>query len=297
MLTDILPVGLRPSTLLMLLATVAPLTACATSDADTPDAAAAGSGGAAPQGACDPLAPKAITLGEIVGVGKDAPGTLYVDSAHGIFLSLDAQLVRQHVIGSGQSGSNEYLFTFVSQGADTSTSRNLLVETTGATATAMGLGPSSSKAFLDESDAGVTMLTLEDPSTVAGMPVVNTPSVIQYVADVSNGDVLLTTRPMNGEDISENGGFSVFYGPSSAVAQRVITSFEQTLSGNGTMTFLVGSVPYVLSFGMVTGPDSGPLGDFALQSLTPQGGAALGVTLRSPTPTEAPAGLSFTCLP
>jgi hypothetical protein len=148
-----------------------------------------------------------------------------------------------------------------------------------------------------QSDAGVTPLTLVDSNTVAGMTVVNTPNVIEYVADVSTGDVLMATLPMNGDMTSNDGGLSIFYGPLGDVAECTITAFEQSLSNYGTATFLVGGTPYVLAFATVNGPDSGPLGTFTLESLTPQGGSELGITLRSPTPTTVPTGLSFTCLP
>jgi hypothetical protein len=262
----------------------------------------AGQGGsagddAATESACDPLAPKLITLGAIVGVGQDAAGTLYVDSANGIFVSANGELIRQHVLGTGQSGSNEFLFTFDSPGADASSERNLLVDTQGSNASAMALGPAGSRSFLGQSDAGVTLLALVDSSTVSGMTVVNTPNLISYVGDVANGDVVLATVPMNEDSTSTDGGLSIFYGPASAVAQRAITAFEESLSGNGTVTFLVGSTPYVLAFGMVQGPDAGPLGTFALEGLTTGGDAGMAVTLRSPTPTSLPSGLSFTCLP
>jgi hypothetical protein len=265
------------------------------------DGGAAGTGDASAGGdaeaACDPLAARTITLGNVVGVGKDAPGTLYVDSANGIFVSGSGALNRQHVIGTGQSGNNELLFTFEPPGDDGTGARNLLVETSGSAASAMALGPANSKSFLGESDAGVTPLTLVDAATLSGLPVTNTPNVIQYVADVANGDVLLTTVPMNADSTSASGGLSVFYGPPSSVAERTISAFEQTLSNDGTMTFLVNGTPYVLAFGTVNTPDSGPLGVFTLQSLTPPGASALTITRRSPTPTAVPSGLSFTCLP
>ncbi len=62
--------------------------------------------------ACDPLAPKPITLGAIVGVGTDESGTSYVDATNGVFVSVADGLDRQHVTGSGQSGTTEYLFSF-----------------------------------------------------------------------------------------------------------------------------------------------------------------------------------------
>jgi hypothetical protein len=253
--------------------------------------------GTAAESACDPLAPKAIALGTIVGVGRDAAGTLYVDSANGIFVSVNGQLIRQHVLGTGQSGSNQFLFSFDSPGADASSERNLLVDTQGSTATAMALGPGGSKSFLGQSDAGVTSLALVDSSTVAGMIVVNTPNLLSYVGDVADGDVLLATVPLNEDSTSTDGGLSIFYGPPNDIAQRTITAFEESLSGNGAVTFVVGNTPYVLTFGQVQGPDAGPLGTFALEGLNTGGDAGIAVTLRSPTPTVLPPGLSFTCLP
>jgi hypothetical protein len=120
---------------------------------------------AAGESACDPLTPKPITLGTIIGVGQDAAGTLYVDSANGIFVSGNVELSRQYVNGTGQSGSTEFIFTFESPGSDASSARTLLVETQGSTASAMALGPAGSRAFLGQSDAGVTSLTLVDPAT------------------------------------------------------------------------------------------------------------------------------------
>jgi hypothetical protein len=272
---------------LVALALIAPFVACK----------ATGGGSVVAESACDPLTPKPITLGTIIGVGQDAAGTLYVDSANGIFVSENGELIRQYVNGTGQSGSTEFIFTFDFPGTDASAARTLLVETQGTTASAMALGPAGSRAFLGQSDAGVTSLTLVDPATVSGMTTVNTPNLISYVGDVANGDVVLATVPLNGDSSSNDGGISVFYGPPTNVAQRTITAFEESLSGNGSVTFVVGNTPYVLAFGMVQGPDAGPLGTFALEGLTTGGDAGVAVTLRSPTPSELPRGLLFTCLP
>jgi hypothetical protein len=246
---------------------------------------------------CDPLAPNAITLGTIVGVGEDVADTLYVDSANGIFVSGAGRLNRQHVTGTGQLANNEFLFTFEPPESNDSGVRNLLVETTGTTASAMALGPADSKAFLGQSDAGVTPLALVDAATLVGISLVNTPNVIDYVADVSNGDVLLATLPMNEDTTSDTGGLAIFYGPPDAVAECTITGLEESLGNDGTVTFLVDRTPYVLAFGTMSAPGAGSLGVFTLEGLTPQGGAQLGVTLRSPTPTALPSGLAFSCLP
>jgi len=248
---------------------------------------------------CDPLAAKPLTLGEVVGVGQDATGRLYVDASHGIFIvdSGDPKLIRQHVTGTGSSGTTEFLFSFEAPGADASTAQHLLVETAGATATAMALGPTTSKAFLDQSPAGTTPLTLVDASTVSRLEVVNTPQVISYLADVSNGDVILATLPMNSDESSAYGGLAIFYGPPNAVVQRPITAFTETLSGNGAVTFSVEGKPYRLDFGNIAAPDAGPFGTFSLLGLTPAAADELAVTLRSPTPRALPQTLSFACLP
>jgi hypothetical protein len=255
-------------------------------------------GGATEQEAlCDPLAPKPIVLGSVVGVGQDAAGTLYVDSANGVFVSSAGALIRQHVTGSGQSGANDYIFTFQPSGSDSTSARDLLVETAGATATAMALGTVGARVFLNQSPPGVTALTLVDAATVSGTPTVNTLNAISYLGDVANGNIVMATVPTDSAATSTDGGLAIFYGAPSAVAQRPITDFQQSLSGNGTVTFSVDGTPYVLTFGMVRGPDAGPLGMFALLGLTPQGGAEMAVTLRSPTPAAPPPELSFTCLP
>ena len=252
------------------------------------------------ESACDPLASKPITLGAIVGVGQSADGTLYVASAKGVFVSAGGQLIRQHVVGSGGSGDSESLFMFQPPGADSSAAQNLLVEAQGGKATAMALGPSNSKAFLNQAPAGVMMLTVVAPAVVSGMPVVNTPNVLDYIADVANGDVLLATMPMNDSDPepqSNPGGIAIFYGPPSDLAQRAVSDFGESLSGNGSLTFVVDGTPYVLAFGQDLSPaDAGLFGVFTLQGLTPQGGAPLAISLRSPTPSAVPADLAFTCL-
>ncbi|HXJ22892.1 MAG TPA: hypothetical protein VMT03_21925 [Polyangia bacterium] len=247
---------------------------------------------------CDPLAPEPIGLGAIVGVGQDGAGTLYVDAANGIFVSQSGQLIRQHVIGTGQSGAQQFIYSFEPPSPDAGAPAvNLLVQTDGTKAIAMALGPSDSKDFLGQADAGVSLLSVVPDSTVSALPIVNTPNVISYIADVDNGDVLMTTVPMNQDPAAPNGGRSVFYGPPGDVAQRTVVSFQQSLSGTGTLVFMVDGVAYGLNFASVATPGGSPLGTFTLTSLAPQGGTPMSVTLRSPTPTSTPSELSFTCSP
>ena len=128
------------------------------------------------------------------------------------------------------------------------------------------------------------------------MAIVNTPNLISYVGDVANGDIVLSTVPTNPDPMSSKSDLSIFYGPLGIVAQRAVTAFEQSRSGNGTVTFLVDGTPYVLAFGMIAAPDAGPLGAFALLGLTAEDREQMAVTVRSPTPTSLPSGLSFTCI-
>jgi hypothetical protein len=252
------------------------------------------------QVACDPLAGPPIALGAVVGVGVDAAGTTYVDAANGVFVAVNGALVRQHVVGTGQIGANQFIFTFTAPGDDVSTARDLMVQTEGAGGVTMQLGPQGSGKT--GSDAGVVELMVVAASTVAGMPVVNTPNVIQYVADAANGEVLVATRPLNDQSGPSDGGIydgglSIFYGAPPTMPQRPITAFSESLSGTGTVTFLVDGTPTTLAFGNVQAPDAGPFGTFTLLGLSTPGGASMAITLRSPTPTAPPANLTFICLP
>ena len=288
-----MPVSLRPIVLAVLL--VFPGLGCKSSSLNPGGPAAV-----AAEQSCDPLAAKPIALGGVVGVGQNADGTLYVDAASGVFVSANGSLIRQHVVGTGQSGSTYFTFSFTDPGADIASARDLIVQIDGAGNATMTLGPDGSGKT--RSDAGVSSLMVVAASTVAGMPVVNTPDVISYVGNAANGDVLVATVPMNDESGPSDGGIydgglSIFYGPPTAVAQRTIAGFEESLSGTGTVTFLVDATPYDLQFGDVPAPDAGPLGTFALLGLGAHGGPSMAITLVSPTPTALPAGLAFTCLP
>jgi len=78
---------------------------------------------------CDPLAPPAITLGQVLGVGQDAQGTVYVadqapDYITRVFVVKNGVLVRQYVTGSGQRGGlldTDYTLSFQDSYTATST--------------------------------------------------------------------------------------------------------------------------------------------------------------------------------
>jgi hypothetical protein len=247
---------------------------------------------------CDPLAPPPTSLTAILGVGQDAEGTLYVaDSPAGapeprVFVSGTGQLVRQHVIGSGASGGNgqvaaEYTLSFVAPGADYSTARALLLSMQGDTASQMALGPADSKAFIG--GPGETPLTVVDSSAVSGLPIVNLPGVIAWVADVSDGTSIVVASPT---EVASSADFHLFYGPPSAMVERPIVSFSQALSGYPTIAFQVGSATYTMAISGTWEPDGG--GGPGPGTLDTKSGT-LPFTLRLPTPTTL-SGFTFTCL-
>lgn len=258
----------------------------------------ASSGSSSSARPCDPLAPPPTTLSNVLGVGKDAQGVLYVaDSPAGVpearvFVSGGGQLVRQHVLGSGEAGGGkgaaaQYTLSFAPPGADAASARALLLDVQGGTAAQMALGPADSKSFLG--GPGETMLTVVDPSTVAGMPIANLPGVVAYVADVSDGTAIVVTSPM---DVASSADFHLFYGTPDAMAERKIVSFDQSLSGYPTIAFQVGSQTYTMAIGGTFEPDGGGgPGPGTLDT----GSAKLPFTLRLPTPTTL-SGFSFTCL-
>ena len=257
---------------------------------------AAADAGEAP---CDPLVGPAIGLGTIVGIGQSSTGTFYVDAENGIFVSsVDGSLIRQHIVGSGQSGT-EYSYSFAAPNEDGLMPEQLVVETSGGVAVSLQLGAGGSGKLPSDGGSFVP-LQLVSATALKGMPVVNTPNVISYVAYAANGYILLATVPQNAPTGAtdggiSDGGLSIFYGPAYAMKQRPITAFEESLSGNGSVTFTVDGVPYVLSFGYVLGSDGGPLGTFTLSGLSQTGGGTIALMLQTPTPVALPSG-QFLCL-
>lgn len=258
------------------------------------------SGGSAAAHSCDPLAPPATSLSDVLGVGQDAQGTLYVaDSPAGVteprvFVSGAGKLVRQHVLGSGESGggksggADEYTLSFAPAGADASAARALLLAMQGGTASQMALGPADSKSFIG--GPGETTLKVVSESAVSGLPIVNLPGVVDYVADVSDGTSIVVTSPM---DLSSSADFHLFYGHADAMQERAIVSFNQALSGYPTIGFTVGSATYTMAIGGTFDPDGG--GGPGPGTLDTGTGQPLAFTLRMPTPATL-SGFSFTCL-
>ena len=251
---------------------------------------------------CDPLAVRPTTLATILGVGKDEAGLLYVADQGGIaaepsivrvFVGNNGSLVRQHIIGSGAIGNSEDIETFES--ADGSTSpRDLTIDVASGGAVSMTLGPEGSgKSRLEGGDAGpATSLTLVGSQAVQGMPAMDLPGSVQYVADAADGEVIIVTSPL--EDELGSAAFHLFYGRSAALVERPIVSFNQAMSGFPTIGFAVGSETFVMAISSV--PSDGGLFDApGPVTLTRGTGGDLAFTLRVPTPSTL-VGFTFQCL-
>jgi len=269
------------------------------------------SGGTTPgasSGPCDPLAPPPVILEAVLGVGEDKDSKVYVvDTPDGgggdrVFVSSGSTLYRQHVAGSGGSGAApnaEYTFTFEDpsdywqQSADGSTGQALLVQVSDGVTTAMALGPSDSKSFIDTPSTTSDPLTVVDAGAAAGMKLQNLPGIVQRVADVSDGRAIVVTTPM---DDYATANWRLFYGPPSAMVERTVVNAGESFSGSADITFLVDSAQYTVHFTVTYVADAGPLGEIAGPgSLDVGDGGTLAVTERTPTPRTL-AGFSFTCV-
>lgn len=134
-------------------------------------------------------------------------------------------------------------------------------------------------------------LTVLDAGAVAGFKIQNLPNVVDMIADVSGGETVVITAPM---DTWSTAGFRLFYGTPGQMVERKIISYNQALSGPADISFSVGPATYVLRTTFVYGPDAGLLGSPGPATLDTGGGVTLPATLRLPVPTSLQ-GFSFTC--
>ena len=250
---------------------------------------------------CDPLATHATTLATILGVGRDEAGTLYVADQGGIamqpsvvrvFVTSAGSLVRQAVIGFG-GGSGEDDETFQSPDGSTAP-RDLAIQLAAGKASSMTLGPEASgKLRMEGIDGGAaTTLTLVAPSAVQGMPAIDLPGAVSYVADGASGEAIVVTSPL--ENDVGSAAFHLFYGTPGAMVERPIVDFQQALSGYPTIRFTVDSQTYTMAIASVPSDDGGLLAEPGPVTVTPGNGASVPFTLRMPTPTTL-AGFTFTC--
>jgi len=233
-----------------------------------------------------------------LGVGKDSAGTIYMADevtapyTDRVFVSSGNSLWRKRVSGSGQSGGTadrDYTFSYV----DGTNNPALIIQIRGGVTTAMAVGPGDSRSFIGPADAGQQTLTVLDKSAISGMTLRNLPGdvFIEYVADVSNGNIIIVTRP---QDDWTDKSFRVFYGTAQAMLERPLISFSR---GNDTyITFQVDSAQYLAHFVLTMAPaDAGVNVQHPPGTLEPGDGSTWTITERLPTPTTLPE-FSFTCL-
>jgi hypothetical protein len=252
--------------------------------------------------ACDPLAPHElpITLGTLLGAGKDAGGTVYMadhvesKSLDRVFVSMGDTLWRKRVNGSGQSGGGadvDYNFSF-DDGAQRTT---LMIQRRGGNVTAMALG-GDPKGFIGDSGAPGA-LTLVDAAAVAALKLRNLPGevTIEYVADVENGNVILVTHPRDDYDYTD---FRLFYGPQAALVEYPVIDVVRSRGSDTTIHFSIGATQLAAHFTFMLGEptDGGSIaGQPGPASLDTGDGKTLAATQRTPTPAALP-GSAFTCL-
>lgn len=256
-------------------------------------------------GPCDPLAPHelAVTLGTVLGVGKDLGGTTYMadhvqaTSTDRVFISEGTSLVRKRVIGSGSRGGPpdaDYTFT-VEEGLDAATARALLIQQRGGVVTAMGLAPAGGKGFIGDPGIVFVSLTVLDSSTLSTFTLRNLPGdvTVEYVADVMDGHIIVVTRPT---DDAQDSDFRLFYGSSEgAMAEQHIVNISRLRSGGADIEFQVNGATYTVSFSWILDVgDSGTLISHPGPATLETGGQSIPVSQRFPTPTTLP-GFSFTC--
>jgi hypothetical protein len=238
--------------------------------------------------ACDPLAarPQAITLGTVLGIGKDAGGTLYVlakrtDSDYLVFVSAGATLQRQRVSGTGEVNQDGVMITSVSAG-EGAAQFTLQLEVRG-NEKRMGLlrGASAGKGF--DVGQGET-LQVVGTDALAGLTLANLPGtiVIEYQAQLADGRRVLVTRP---QDDWSYGDFRLYLGSAAEVAERRVSNVERTRSGTTTITFTLDFQAASVHFGSTLAPTDQP---WAMIN-----GAMQPLTVLAPTaPTT---GLGFLC--
>jgi hypothetical protein len=267
---------------------------------------------------CDPFQPttKPITLTNVIGVGQDTDGTLYVvdqpqPGGERVFVSSGATLQRQRIAGSGIDG---YSYTFsISDHIQPFTLR-LDTNTAGPTAMGVLLGTTDGKTFTIGQQGNV--LTLVSASQIAAMPVANLPAetIVECDATIPDGRVLLVVRPRDDWTLED---LRVFFGTQGDLIERPVDHVDRLMGGDGTFVYFTidgvaasATYPLTLTIGTTSFPltlvltDSPPAGEsyFCLGNPSPDGGAdawvppADGPSCRAPSPDYGPTSV-FPFLP
>lgn len=251
--------------------------------------------------ACDPLTPHElpVTLGTVLGVGKDSAGKTYLadevttpSQTDRVFVSDGSSLFRKRVTGSGQNGGGadtDYSLSF-EDGANTPA---LLIQIRGGKTTGMGLG-SGGKQFFGDPGAVTTDLTVEDPKVVQDFTLRNLPGdvTIEYVAKVDGGEALVVTRPTDDWTYTD---FRLFFGGLSTMDELPVKNVTRARSGGTTIEFFVADATWVATFPftIAPGPDGG-VSSHPDPGTLDEAGKVVGLLQTWPTPKTLD-GFSFRC--
>ena len=210
---------------------------------------------------CDPLSDSEspIELGDVLAVGRDSIGTLYVvdaateDGENRVFVSKDDALFRQRIAGGGSGRTRGegsiLLFTIT----DTEAPFVLIVEVSESGEIVMAVVPDEQYrgSIEDIGDEGETLEVLGE-AAVEGMRIHNLPGEVEveYLAEVEDGHTIVVTRPRDDWAYED---FQVFYGTADSMVQRqVLEVARQRDGGSTTITFMIGSAEVVVDFPVVS---------------------------------------------
>jgi hypothetical protein len=251
-----------------------------------------GSGGADGGATACPFvaSPKPISLGTILGIGKSpSSGTIYlvdqIDSLQRVFISdSSGTLARQRVSGSGSSPD---FLVFTTNGPDAIVT--VQIDTPTDQPKRMGVFQGilkDTKTMVIGQDG--EELTVLAASEIASMPLRNLPGAVttEYVASTDDGNFILVTRPTDDGSYED---FRLFYGPASAMDERVVSNTTRAQDGGSTrITFTLNGATATAYFPVIFAD-----GGFAPGPATLTIGSQSTPLTRLSVP---PANASYTCL-
>jgi hypothetical protein len=170
------------------------------------------------------------------------------DNSQRVFVSdASGTLVRQRIAGSG-SGPDFYVFEV----SDHDPAFVLQIDTPAGGTLRMGVVNGTlkdSKTFVIGQDG--EELTVLPAGAITAMPVRNLPGevVVEYVAALADGHVMVVTRPRNDWSYTD---FRLFLGPMGALAERQVSNVSRTKDGGSTpINFDLDGASAVASFPVV----------------------------------------------
>ena len=193
-------------------------------------------------GACNPFVKDdiPIVLEEIIAVGEDAEGVLYVvEESEAVpetraFISEGETLYRQEVLGGssghGPEGESYGLTLRTADGGEIT----LLVEIDAAGDVKMAIVRDEEyEGRISEIGENGELLQVLDESAVSSMAVKNLENIVflEYFAVVENGDTIVVTRPENDWSYED---FELFYGKAEQMIERPVSDVLRASDGGST---------------------------------------------------------------